>query len=335
MTMPTYKKKDFMTDQLVRWCPGCGDYSVLSQVQATFAKLGILRENFAVISGIGCSSRFPYYMQTYGFHTIHGRAPAFATGLKTTRPDLSVWLITGDGDAFSIGGNHVIHLLRRNVDINVLLFNNRIYGLTKGQYSPTSEVGKRTKSSPMGSLDHPFEPLQVALGADCTYAARSVDVFTAHLRDHLEAAEAHSGTSFLEIYQNCNIFNDGAFADFTDKKVREERVLFLEPGAPLIWGTETRRGLVLDGLELKIADVAEMGEEAILRHDTSNKVLAQLLIAMKPEQGFPVAVGVFYDTNRPTYDSLFHAQVESARDKLGPGDLAGLLSGGDTWKIGR
>ncbi|MFT4626310.1 MAG: 2-oxoglutarate ferredoxin oxidoreductase subunit beta [Myxococcota bacterium] len=335
MTVPTYKKKDFMTDQLVRWCPGCGDYSVLAQVQTVFAKLGILRENFAVISGIGCSSRFPYYMQTFGFHTIHGRAPAFATGLKTARPDLSVWLVTGDGDGLSIGGNHLIHLLRRNVDLNVMLFNNRIYGLTKGQYSPTSEVGKRTKSSPMGSLDHPFEPLKLALGADATYVARSIDVFTSHLRETLEAADAHSGTSFLEIYQNCNIFNDGAFANFTDKTVRKERVLELVAGEPLIWGDETRRGLVLDGLALSIADVDAVGEDAILRHDPSNRTLATMLLEMRPDQGFPVAIGVFHITDRPTYDGAFRAQVADARAKLGPGDLVALLAGGDTWTVGR
>ncbi|HHO54296.1 MAG TPA: 2-oxoacid:ferredoxin oxidoreductase subunit beta, partial [Deltaproteobacteria bacterium] len=221
-TQPPYKKKDFASDQLVRWCPGCGDYAILAQVQSVFASLGIPKHDFAVIAGIGCSSRFPYYMETYGFHTIHGRAPAFATGLKCTRPELSVWLVTGDGDGLSIGGNHLIHLFRRNVDVNVMLFNNRIYGLTKGQYSPTSEVGKRTKSTPMGSLDAPFNPLLLALGAGCTYVARSVDIFAAHLKAQLEAMPAHKGTSFVEIYQNCLIFNNHAFENVTDKSARKE-----------------------------------------------------------------------------------------------------------------
>ena len=248
---PKYKKKDFSSDQVVRWCPGCGDYAILSQVQSTFAGLGVLRENFAVISGIGCSGRFPYYMETYGFHTIHGRAPAFASGLKATRPDLSVWLITGDGDGLSIGGNHLIHALRRNFDINMLLFNNRIYGLTKGQYSPTSEVGKKTKSTPFGSIDRPFNPLALALGAGGTFVARSIDVDAKHLQATMQASHAHKGTGFIEIYQNCNIFNDGAFDAFRGKQERQDNVLYLEHGQPLVWGSETRRGLVIDGLELK------------------------------------------------------------------------------------
>jgi len=331
---PQYKKKDFMSDQIIRWCPGCGDYSILSQVQTVFATLGVPREQFAVISGIGCSSRFPYYMETYGFHTIHGRAPAFATGLKATRPDLDVWVITGDGDGLSIGGNHLIHVLRRNVDLNILLFNNRIYGLTKGQYSPTSEVGKTTKSTPMGSLDHPFEPLELALGAGATCVMRSIDVFAKDLRAAIDAAHDHKGTSLLEIYQNCNIFNDGAFADFTDRQVRDERILRLEHGQPLVWGEQTRRGLVLDGLQLRVVELgAEGGEDRCLVHDRTNETLARLLIKMDPAEGFPVAIGTFYQVERETYDDAFRHQLEDATARLGEGDLQKLLMAGDTWKV--
>ena len=260
MAAPAAKttRKDFVSDQDVRWCPGCGDYAILSAIQKTMPEVGVPREKMAFISGIGCSSRFPYYMDTYGFHTIHGRAPAFATGLKCTNPELSVWVVTGDGDGLSIGGNHLLHAIRRNVDLNILLFNNRIYGLTKGQYSPTSESGKRTKSSPMGSLEEPFNPLTLALGAGAAYVARSVDVFTKHLREQLTAADAHTGTSFLEIYQNCNIFNDGAFVGFTDRKVRDEKVLYLKAGEPLVWGKEARKGLALDGLKLKVVDIGTL-----------------------------------------------------------------------------
>lgn len=327
-------KKDFMSDQMVRWCPGCGDYSILSQVQTVFANLGLPKEQIAVIAGIGCSSRFPYYVDTYGFHTIHGRAPAIATGLKTTRPELSVWVVSGDGDALSIGGNHLIHLFRRNVDLNLMLFNNRIYGLTKGQYSPTSEAGKRTKSSPMGSLERPFDPITLALGAGAAWVARSVDVFTTHLRDTLETAHAHRGTSFVEIYQNCNIFNDGAFRSFTERDVRDERVLFLEAGKPLVWGKEVRQGLVLDGFELKRVVLGEEYTEAdCLVHDPTNLTLARMLASMDPESGFPVPVGVFYDNPRPTYDQAFRQQVEDARTRLGDGSLEELLLAGDTWTV--
>ena len=328
-------KKDFATDQMVRWCPGCGDYSILAQVQAVFADIGRPREEFAVIAGIGCSSRFPYYMETYGFHTIHGRAPAFATGLKCTRPELSVWVATGDGDSLSIGGNHFIHALRRNVDINVMLFNNRIYGLTKGQYSPTSEVGKKTKSSPMGALDAPFDPISVALGAGATFVARSVDVFPQHLQAVLRAGYDHAGTSLTEIYQNCNIFNDGAFDGLTDRATRDENVLFLEAGQPLVWGKERRRGLVLDGFTLGVIDLAD-GEvpDRVLRHDPTQLALAQLLARLDPACGEPVAVGVFYRCERSTYDADFQAQLQAATRKLGPGDLMALLEQGDTWVVG-
>mgnify|MGYP000727983568 CR=1 FL=1 len=331
---PALSRKDFATDQLVRWCPGCGDYSILAQVQTVFASLGRPREEFAVIAGIGCSSRFPYYMQTYGFHTIHGRAPTFASGLKCTRPDLSVWVVTGDGDALSIGGNHLVHVFRRNVDLNIMMFNNRIYGLTKGQYSPTSEVGKKTKSTPMGSLDTPFNPIQLALGASASFVARSVDVFTKHLQATLKASYHHGGTGFTEIYQNCNIFNDGAFASFTDRKVRDERVLHLEHGKPLIWGKEARKGLVLEGHRLTVIEVTTEADEArVWVHDTSDWVVATLLARLDPEAGDPVPVGIFYQEDRPSYDRAFVAQVEEATEKLGPGDLLALLERGDTWDV--
>jgi len=327
-----YTKKDFMSDQTIRWCPGCGDYSILSQVQTVFSTLNVPRENFAVISGIGCSSRFPYYMETYGFHTIHGRAPAFATGLKATRPELSVWVITGDGDALSIGGNHLIHVLRRNVDINILMFNNRIYGLTKGQYSPTSEVGKTTKSSPMGSIDAPFNPLALTLGAGASFVARSVDVFAKHLRQSLTEAHGHTGTSFVEIYQNCNIFNDHAFADFTERKVRDDRVLYLEHGQPLVWGKDVKKGLVLDGLSLKAVDIgSDATEQDCFLHDENNSTLAMLLATLDPS--IVVPVGVFYRASRPTYDQVAGAQLLEARQKLGDGDLEKLLFTGDTWEV--
>jgi 2-oxoglutarate ferredoxin oxidoreductase subunit beta len=330
----SYKKKDFASDQLVRWCPGCGDYAILSQVQSVFAELGIARHDFAVIAGIGCSSRFPYYMETYGFHTIHGRAPAFATGLKATRPELSVWLVTGDGDGLSIGGNHLIHLFRRNVDLNVMMFNNRIYGLTKGQYSPTSEVGKKTKSTPMGSLDAPFNPLLLALGAGCTFVSRSVDIFAKHLQATLVAMPEHQGTSFVEIYQNCLIFNDDAFSHVTDKDARKENVLYLEAGEPLIWGEATRYGYVLDGLALKRVEVTDENEGAILRHDPSSKLLATMLASLDATKGDPVPIGVFYRESRPTYDQQFRAQLDESKQKLGTGDLRKLLHSGDTWKVG-
>lgn len=330
---PEYTKKDFMSDQMIRWCPGCGDYSILSQVQTAFASLGIPKEKFAVISGIGCSSRFPYYMNTYGFHTIHGRAPAFATGLKLTNPDLSVWVVTGDGDCLSIGGNHIAHILRRNVDVNVMLFNNRIYGLTKGQYSPTSEVGKKTKSSPMGSIDQPFNPMAFALGTGASYIARSVDVFPKHLRQQVSNCQSHEGTCFLEIMQNCNIFNDGAFANFTDRKVRDERVLYLEHGQPLIWGKEIKRGFIADNFTIKSVELGgEYSEADVLVHDETNRDLAWHL-AHLTKPGDPVPVGVIHKVNRPTYDSGVREQLSKATEKLGRGDVVRLISAADTWKI--
>jgi len=332
MTAPVYKKKDFMSDQLVRWCPGCGDYSILSQVQTTLAGLGRPREQFAVVSGIGCSSRFPYYMDTYGFHTLHGRAPAFATGLKITRPELSVWMVTGDGDALSIGGNHLIHLFRRNVDLNVMLFNNRIYGLTKGQYSPTSEKGKKTKSSPMGSLEEPFNPLALALGSGSSYVARSVAVFAKHLRQQLLDADAHNGTSFVEIWQNCNIFNDGIFDAITDRSVRDEKVLYLQAGEPLVWGKEIRRGLALDGLKFIVVEVGD-DLSGVLVHDPSNKILATMLAELDGSGDFPVPVGVLFQEDRETYDTGFQEQVAEARKTFGVGDIEALIDAGDAWTV--
>jgi 2-oxoglutarate/2-oxoacid ferredoxin oxidoreductase subunit beta len=318
----SYTKKDFSSDQTIRWCPGCGDYSILSQVQ-----------KFVVISGIGCSGRFPYYMETYGFHTIHGRAPAFATGLKATRPDLQIWVISGDGDSLSIGGNHLIHAMRRNVDIKLLMFNNRIYGLTKGQYSPTSEVGKRTKSTPMGSIDAPFNPPALALGAGATLVARSIDVIPAHLRATVERAHEHVGMAYVEIYQNCNIFNDGAFAEYTDKGARDDRILELRHGEPLVWGKSQRKGLVLDRLRLKVVTLGDGYEESdCLVHDETDPILAEMLVRLD-SPAFPLPIGVFYREQRPTYDSAFQAQVAQARKTLGNGDLEKLVNAGDTWRI--
>ncbi len=333
---PAYKKRDLMSDQTVRWCPGCGDYAILSQVQTTFAGLGIPRHKFAVVSGIGCSSRFPYYMNTYGFHTIHGRAPAFATGLKLANPELSVWVVTGDGDALSIGGNHLIHVLRRNVDLQLLLFNNRIYGLTKGQFSPTSEFGKRTKSTPMGSVDSPFEPCAVAIGADGTFVARTVDVFVKEQRAVLAAAHAHTGTSFVEILQNCNIFNDGAFAEVTDRKVRDEAVVFVEHGKPLLFGSKKgpKKGLRLDTRRLRL-EVVTIGEDAteddVLVHDETNPVLASLLARLRSP--FPVAMGVLLRTVRPAYEAVVHEQLAEASARPGAGDLKKAIYGKNTWVV--
>jgi len=333
---PTLTRKDFQSDQEVRWCPGCGDYAILAAVQSVFPELGLPKERFVVISGIGCSSRFPYYMDTYGFHSIHGRAPAIATGLKTARPDLEVWVATGDGDALSIGGNHLIHVLRRNVGIKILMFNNRIYGLTKGQYSPTSEQGKRTKSTPFGSIDRPFNPLALALGAGATFVARSVDIFQPHLKSVLKRAAEHKGSAFIEIYQNCNIFNDKAFESMTDKEGRVERTLYLEHGKPLVWGEESRRGIVLDGLEPKVVDLAADGvsEDECLRWDeaAATPQLAFLASQMVPP-AFPTPIGIFRAVEEPTYEEGVVAQVEGEIDRSGPGRLEDLLYSGDTWTV--
>ncbi|MFC4565231.1 2-oxoacid:ferredoxin oxidoreductase subunit beta [Nocardiopsis mangrovi] len=330
-----YKMKDFKSDQDVRWCPGCGDYAILAAFQSFLPELGVPRENIVIVSGIGCSSRFPYYLSTYGMHSIHGRAPAIATGLAASRPDLSVWVITGDGDGLSIGGNHLIHALRRNVNINVLLFNNRIYGLTKGQYSPTSESGKITKSSPMGSLDSPFNPVSLALGAEAGFVARTVDSDRKHLTGVLRAAADHEGAAFVEIYQNCPIFNDDAFAPLKDAGERDTRLLRMEHGEPLRLGAD--RGVVMDDYgELRVADTAEVGEDRIVRHDAhrAEPGYAFALSRLDRPAFAHVPIGVFRDVRRPAYDDLMREQIEAARAAQGDGDLAALLGGGDTWTVG-
>jgi 2-oxoglutarate/2-oxoacid ferredoxin oxidoreductase subunit beta len=326
-------RKDFVSDQEVRWCPGCGDYAILAQVQKTMPEFGIEPHKVVFISGIGCSSRFPYYMNTYGFHTIHGRAPAIATGLKVTRPDLDVWVVTGDGDGLSIGGNHLIHVLRRNVDLKILLFNNKIYGLTKGQYSPTSEVGKVTKSTPAGSVDFPFNPITVALGTHATFVARSIDVEQKHLGEMLKRAHQHRGASFLEILQNCNIFNDGAFNDVSDKGIKAEHQLVLEHGKPLIFGKNRDKGIKMNGMRPEVVALGSNGvsEKDLVVHDESNLSLAFMLGNFEPPM--PTPVGVFYAVSRPTYDAAMNDQLEEAKAKQGAGNLAKLMQKGDTWSV--
>jgi 2-oxoglutarate ferredoxin oxidoreductase subunit beta len=332
----TLSRKDFMSNQEVRWCPGCGDYSILAQTQKVMPDLGLPREKIVFVSGIGCSSRFPYYMNTYGFHTIHGRAPAIATGLKTSRPDLMVWVITGDGDALSIGGNHLLHILRRNVDVKIVMFNNRIYGLTKGQYSPTSEMGKRVKSAPMGAPDFPLKPLSVALGAEATFVARTIDTDTKHLVATLERAAAHKGTAFVEVYQNCNIYNDGAFAYLTGRDVRDDRILYLQDGEPLVFGKDHKQGIRLNGLDPEVVTVGENGvTEANLLHHDENKqepYLAHMLSRLDYPD-FPVPVGVLRAVQRPTYDGIVEEQQETALAQRGEGDLETLFNSGDTWEV--
>jgi 2-oxoglutarate ferredoxin oxidoreductase subunit beta len=330
----TLTRKDFESDQDVRWCPGCGDYAILAQVQRVLPDLGVPRENFVFLSGIGCSSRFPYYVNTYGFHTIHGRAPAIASGLKATRPELSVWVVTGDGDALSIGGNHLIHVLRRNLDINILMFNNKIYGLTKGQYSPTSEVGKITKSTPVGSVDHPFYPIALALGADATFVARSVDVEAKHLQEIVRRAHAHSGTAFVEILQNCNIFNDGAFSRLTEKETKAETQLVLEHGKPLVFGKNRDKGIRLgNGMHPEVVTLGNgIGEADLIVHDERDPTLAYFLSRMEPP-AFPTPIGVFHAVERPTYEAGMRAQIDAARGRQGGGDLDALFDRGDTWTV--
>ncbi|MEM7248741.1 MAG: 2-oxoacid:ferredoxin oxidoreductase subunit beta [Acidobacteriota bacterium] len=326
------KAKDFETDQTVRWCPGCGDYAILKSVQSVFPSLGIPRENFVVVSGIGCAARFPYYMNTFGFHTIHGRAPAIATGIKVANPELSVWVASGDGDSLSIGGNHFIHTLRRNVGLKHLMFNNRIYGLTKGQVSPTSERGKRTKSSPWGSVDAPFNPFQVALGAGATFVARGIDVQAPMLRAVLGRAAQHEGTAFVEILQNCNIFNDGAWKSLTEKDVRAECQLLLEHGKPMIFGKDQDKGLRLNGLSLEVINLADHDESEVLVHDETNLNLAWLLAQMQAP-AFPTPVGVIRAVEAPTHEAQLTAQLEHAVENKGKGSLHDLLNAGDTWTV--
>ena len=327
-------KKDFVSDQDVRWCPGCGDYAILSQVQKVFPQLGIPKENFLVVSGIGCSSRFPYYMDTFGFHSIHGRAPAFATGAKLSNPDLSVWIATGDGDGMSIGGNHLIHILRRNVDVNILLFNNRIYGLTKGQYSPTSELGKVTSSTPMGSLDHPFNPPSLALGAQGTFVARAIDTEQKHLAEVLKMAHEHKGTSFIEIYQNCNIFNDGAFSELTNKESKIDTQLVLENSKPMTFGENNNKGIILDGSKLKVVQInGKYSINDILVHDQNNKNLGMLLSEMTYDSNLPTPIGIIYQEEKETYNSLMEKQILEAKSKNPQTSIDKLLHSGNTWEV--
>jgi 2-oxoglutarate/2-oxoacid ferredoxin oxidoreductase subunit beta len=330
--------KDFTSDQDIRWCPGCGDYSILKQVQSVMPELGLKREDIVFISGIGCSSRFPYYMNTFGMHSIHGRATAIASGLKATRPDLSVWIITGDGDALSIGGNHFIHLLRRNFDVNILLFNNEIYGLTKGQYSPTSPEGKITKSTPSGSVDHPFNPLALSLGADGTFIARSMDRDPKHLREILLQAHQHKGTSMVEIYQNCNVFNDGAFEIFTEKSSKASSTIFIEEGKPLVFGENGSKWIKLDGFTPVIVDLTQgFSQDDLWIHDSSDRMKASILVRFfddaAKEGALPRPFGVFYKEKRDLYEVRMQQQIEDAVAQKGEGDLDKLLRGSKSWTI--
>lgn len=334
---PALTAKDFATDQEVRWCPGCGDYSILAQVQKVMPTLGIPRENIVIISGIGCSSRFPYYMNTYGMHSIHGRATAIASGLKAARPELSIWIVTGDGDGLSIGGNHTIHLLRRNFDVNILLFNNQIYGLTKGQYSPTSEENKVTKSTPFGSIDHPFNPLALARGADATFVARTMDRDPKHLQAMLVRANTHKGSSFLEIYQNCNIFNDGAFEVYTEKTTKAAETLFLEQGKPLLFGANNDKGIRLDGFTPKVVNLSDgYSADDCWIHDERDMFKSQILLRIfddpNLEGHLPRPFGVFYETDRPCYEEAMELQIATAKAKK-PADLDRLLKGNEVWTI--
>lgn len=328
-------KKDFATSNDVRWCPGCGDYAILNAVQRTLPELGIPREKFVVVSGIGCSSRFPYYMNTYGFHTIHGRAPTVATGVKVANPELSVWMITGDGDGLSIGANHLLHLLRRNLDINVLLFNNRIYGLTKGQYSPTSEVGKKTKSTPLGSVDHPINPLLFALGSEATFVARTSDTDMKHMVETFKAAQAHKGTSFVEVFQNCVIFNDKTFAPVTSRDSKDDQVLVLEEGQPLVFGANRDKGIRLNGLDPEVVSIGDgIDENDLWVHDPkcSNLAYANLLAQMT-YPSFPTPIGVIRQLDgRETYEDALSQQVSLAQSK-GEGNLQELLTGRNSWVV--
>ena len=328
----TYTAKDFASDQEVKWCPGCGDYSILKQVQSILPEIGIKRENMVFVSGIGCSSRFPYYMNTYGIHSIHGRAPAVATGIKLANPELNVWIITGDGDGLSIGGNHFIHLMRRNLDVNILLFNNEIYGLTKGQFSPTSQLGLKTKSSPFGVIDQPFNPLSLALGSGATFVSRTLDREPKSLREVLLEAQKHKGTSFVEIYQNCVIFNDGVFDEFTNKATKEEANLYLENGKPLKFGKDLSKGIILENFEPKIIDITEDTDESKLWiHDETSILKAQILARFNFDEefsDFPRPFGVFYKKNRASYEETFTNQVKKNKP-----DMQQILNGNITWTI--
>jgi 2-oxoglutarate/2-oxoacid ferredoxin oxidoreductase subunit beta len=333
--LPTLTAKDLASDQEVRWCPGCGDYSILAQMKKALTGLGIPREKMVFISGIGCSSRFPYYMNTYGFHTIHGRAPTFATGLKLARPELQVWVVTGDGDGLSIGGNHLLHAIRRNIDLKILLFNNEIYGLTKGQYSPTSRLGTKTKSSPQGSVDNPLRPLSVAIAAEATFVARTIDVDVNHLTATLQRAASHKGAAFVEIYQNCKIFNDAVFEYATDRSVKADNALYLEHGKPMLFGKDRNKGIRLRGLDPEVVEVGkECGLDDVLVHDekAEEPSLAYLLSRMVYPR-FPECVGVFRAVNRPSYEQLLQDQIDAQIKAKGKGDLEKLFRNDDLWVV--
>jgi 2-oxoglutarate ferredoxin oxidoreductase subunit beta len=334
--LPVLKPTDFASDQDVRWCPGCGDYAILAQMKKVMPTLGIPREKIVFISGIGCSSRFPYYMNTYGMHSIHGRAPAVATGLKAVRPDLNVWVITGDGDGLSIGGNHLMHAIRRNLDINIVLFNNRIYGLTKGQYSPTSPLGKKTKSTPMGAIDNPLHPLSIAIGCEATFVARSIDTEIKHLGEVLKRAAEHPGTAFVEVYQNCNVFNDGAWAYAKERETKSDTTLELVHGKPLIFGKNREKGIRLNGMNPEVVELGKgISEDDLLFHDEKapEPSLAYLLSRMRYEDGYPEPIGVFRAVEKPQYDDMINEQITASINERGEGDLDKLFASGDTWDV--
>ncbi len=335
VAVPVTTKKDWTSDQEIRWCPGCGDYSILTAVQMLMPELGARREDTVFVSGIGCSSRFPYYMNTYGMHSIHGRAPAIATGIAVSRPDLHVWVITGDGDALSIGGNHLLHALRRNVNLTIVLFNNQIYGLTKGQYSPTSETGKVTKSTPFGSLDHPYNPVSLALGAEASFVARTHDMDRKHMMEIIRAAYEHRGAALVEVYQNCNVFNDGAFEQITSKDARPRMLISLEHGKPIRFGLEKEYGVIMEGGSAKIVEVAAVGDEALHVHDAQNPdpSVAFALSRLADGPTTPTPIGVFRAVERADYGTLVNSQLAAASEAKGPGDLAELLASGSTWTV--
>ena len=333
--VPETTKKDWTSDQEIRWCPGCGDYSILMAVQMLMPDLGVRREDTVFVSGIGCSSRFPYYMNTYGIHSIHGRAPALATGIAVTRPDLHVWVITGDGDALSIGGNHLLHALRRNVNLTIILFNNQIYGLTKGQYSPTSEAGKVTKSTPFGSLDHPYNPVSLALGAEASFVARTHDMDRKHMMETFRRAYEHQGASLVEVYQNCNVFNDGAFETILSKDARPNMLIPLEHGKAIRFGPDGEHGVIFEDGSARVVDVADVGEESLVVHDERREdpSLAFALSRLATGPTTPTPIGVFRDVERPHYGALVEQQLVAAAERKGPGDLEGLLHSGATWTV--
>jgi len=335
---PHYTAKDFASDQDVRWCPGCGDYSILAQVQRSFPEIiEVPKEDVVWVSGIGCSSRFPYYMNTYGFHGIHGRAPIVATGVKVANPKLSVWVATGDGDLLSIGGNHFIHVCRRNVDIKIVLFNNRIYGLTKGQYSPTSEKGKVTKTTPFGSVDYPFDPIALAIGSDATFIARTIDRYPKHMQEVLKRAGKHKGTAFIEVFQNCNIFNDGAFSLLTEKDTKDDNVVVLEHNHPMVFGKNSDKGIKLEGLKPVVVDISngKYSKDDLWIHNefADNPVHATILAQMDKDPGLPTPVGIFRQYFKETYDEGVENQIQKVIEKKGKGELEKLLFGGNTWEV--